>query len=46
MTELRLPVDGTYVGESRDGTWGIYDMDLAANVTALHQFIYGTDAPA
>lgn len=46
MTELRLPVDGTYVGESRDGTWGIYDMDLAANATALHQFIYGTDAPA
>lgn len=46
MTEMRLPVEGSYKGETRDGTWGIYDMDLQANVTALHQFIYGTNPPA
>lgn len=46
MAEMRLPVEGSYKGETRDGTWGIYDMDLQANVTALHQFIYGTNPPA
>lgn len=46
MTELRVPVNDTYVGETRDGVWGIYDLNIPANADAIHQFIYGTNAPA
>lgn len=39
MQQFRIPVDGTFVGETREGTWAMW-ADLPANRDALHDFIY------
>ena len=39
-SELRLPVANTYKEERRNDQAMLYDMDIQANIDALHQFIY------
>jgi len=39
--QLRIPENGTYVLETRDGESMLYDTDWEANAATVHQFIYG-----
>ena len=41
IEQLRLPVNGTYVLETRDGESMLYDTNWDSNATALYEFIYG-----
>ena len=41
IKQLRLPVNGTYVLETRDGESMLYDTNWDSNATALYEFIYG-----
>ena len=41
VTTFRVPDNGTYKEEVRNNVSGLYDMDVQANITALHGFIYG-----
>ncbi len=39
--QMRIPENGTYVLETRDGESMLYDTDWEANAEAVHNFIYG-----
>lgn len=41
VTSMRLPINGTYTQETRDGQDMLYDCDWTANTSELHYFIYG-----
>lgn len=41
ISEMRIPLNDSYVYESRNFIEAFYDLDLEANRAALHQFIYG-----
>ena len=41
IKQMRLPENGTYVLETRDGESMLYDTNWDANATALYEFIYG-----
>lgn len=41
VEQLRLPVNGSYVQETRDGEAMLYDTNWDTNATAVHEFIYG-----
>lgn len=41
VEQLRLPVSGSYVQETRDGEAMLYDTNWDANATAVHEFVYG-----
>ena len=40
VEQLRLPENGTYVLETRDGESMLYDTNWPANSAAIHEFIY------
>lgn len=41
VEQLRLPVIGSYVQETRDGEAMLYDTNWETNATEVHEFIYG-----
>lgn len=41
MEEMRVPVNGTYTEETRGSTWGMYDVDWAANKREVERILFG-----
>lgn len=41
VEQLRLPVNGSYVQETRNGEAMLYDTNWDTNAAAVHEFIYG-----
>ncbi len=41
VEQLRLPVSGSYVQETRDGEAMLYDTNWDMNAAAVHEFVYG-----
>ncbi len=40
IMQKRFPIEGSYVSDTRDEVWGIYDVDYTVNARAMHDFIY------
>ena len=40
IMQKRFPIEGSYVSDTREEVWGIYDVDYIVNARAMHDFIY------